>query len=229
MREFMLVTYYGHSCFLVDIGGYKILFDPFISQNEHAKDVDIEGIVPDYILLSHAHNDHSADVEAIARRCNIPVIGVWEIHEHYSRLGLKTHPMNIGGKWPFEFGTVRLTPAVHSSSFPDGKYGGQAAGFTIENDEQTFYYSGDTALFSDMKLIGELAKPGFAFLPVGDNFTMDLSEAMVAARWLGVKKVIAMHFDTWPYIEINHQEATIIADHHEIELVLMKIGETIAI
>jgi len=225
----MQVTFYGHSCFLVNIGGYRILFDPFISQNELAKHIDIEKIEADYILLSHAHNDHSADVERIARRCDCPIIGVWEIHIWFEKLGLKTHPMNIGGKWPFEFGTVRVTPAVHSSSFPDGTYGGQAAGFSVENDEHSFYYAGDTALFSDMKLIGELGKPTFAFLPIGDNFTMDIHEALVAAKWLGVNKVIGMHFDTWPYIQIDQNEAKLAAAHHEIDLILMNIGETISL
>lgn len=225
----MEITYYGHSCFLVNIGGYRLLFDPFIRPNEKAAEVDFEAIQADYILLSHAHQDHSYDVEEIARRCDIPVIGIWEIHAHYETKGLKTHPMNIGGKWPFEFGTVRMTPAVHSSSFPDGSYGGNPAGFVIESDEHTFYYAGDTALFSDMQLIGNIHKPSFAFLPIGDNFTMDIHEALVAAKWLGVNKVIGMHFDTFPYIEINHSEAKITADHHEIDLILMKIGETISL
>lgn len=225
----MQITYYGQSCFLVNIGGYRVLFDPFISQNELAKGVDVESIEADYILLSHAHNDHTADAEAIARRTGATIIGVWEIHEHYQKLGLKTHPMNIGGKWPFEFGTLKMVPAVHSSSFPDGSYGGLAAGFVLENDEHTFYYAGDTALFSDMRLIGEMDKPAFAFLPIGDNFTMGIREAMISAKWTGVKKVIGMHFDTFPYIQIDHQEALIVADFNEVELILPTIGQTFTI
>jgi len=225
----MEITYFVHSCFLVNIGGYRLLFDPFIRPNEKASDIKVDTIEADYILLSHAHQDHSYDVEEIARKCDIPVIGIWEIHAHYEKKGLKTHPMNIGGKWPFEFGTVRMTPAVHSSSFPDGSYGGNPAGFIIESDEHAFYYAGDTALFSDMQLIGNLHKPAFAFLPIGDNFTMDIQEALIAAKWLGVNKVIGMHYDTFPYIEINHSEAKIAAGFHEVELILMKIGETISI
>ena len=170
----MQITYYGQSCFQVNIGGYKILFDPFISPNPLASEIDITKIEADYILLSHAHQDHIHDAEAIAKNTGATIIGIWEIHAWFAEKGVKTHPMNIGGKWPFEFGTVIMTSAVHSSSFPDGSYGGNPAGFVIENDEHTFYYAGDTALFSDMKLIGELYKPEFAFLPIGDNFTMGM-------------------------------------------------------
>lgn len=226
----MNITYYGQSCFLVDIGGYKILFDPFISANPLAQEkVDVNTVEADYILLSHAHQDHTLDAELIASRTGATIVGIWEIATYYEKLGLKTHPMNIGGKWPFEFGTVKMTQAIHSSSFPDGTYGGQAAGFIIENDEQTFYYSGDTALFSDMKLIGEMDKPAFAFLPIGDNFTMGIKEAVTAARFLGVKKVIGMHYDTFPYIQINQAECKMIADFNDIELILPEIGQPFSI
>jgi len=225
----MKITYYGQSSFLVDIGGYKILFDPFISPNPLAKDIDIEAIEADYILVSHAHQDHTTDVESIARRTGATIVGIWEVSTWYQKLGLKTHPMNIGGKWPFDFGTVKMVMAQHSSSFPDGTYGGQAAGFVVESDENTFYYSGDTGLFSDMKLIGELEKPSFAFLPIGDNFTMGIREAISAARWTGVKKVVGMHFDTFPYIQIDHEETRLLAQFNEIELILPKVGETFSI
>ena len=221
----MQITYYGQSCFQVNIGGYKILFDPFISPNPLAKDIDITKIEADYILLSHAHQDHIHDAEAIAKNTGATIIGIWEIHAWFAEKGVKTHPMNIGGKWPFEFGTVIMTSAVHSSSFPDGSYGGNPAGFVIENDEHTFYYAGDTALFSDMKLIGEMYKPEFAFLPLGDNFTMGVKEAVMASRFVGVKKIIGMHFDTFPYIQIDHKEAMMIASFNEAELILPEIGK----
>jgi L-ascorbate metabolism protein UlaG (beta-lactamase superfamily) len=221
----MQITYYGQSCFQVNIGGYKILFDPFITPNPLAKDIDITKIEADYILLSHAHQDHIHDAEAIAKNTGATIIGIWEIHAWFAEKGVKTHPMNIGGKWPFEFGTVIMTSAVHSSSFPDGSYGGNPAGFVIENDEHTFYYAGDTALFSDMKLIGEMYKPEFAFLPIGDNFTMGVKEAVMASRFVGVKKIIGMHFDTFPYIQIDHKEAMMIASFNEAELILPEIGK----
>jgi L-ascorbate metabolism protein UlaG (beta-lactamase superfamily) len=221
----MQITYYGQSCFQVNIGGYKILFDPFISPNPLASEIDITKIEADYILLSHAHQDHIHDAEAIAKNTGATIIGIWEIHAWFAEKGVKTHPMNIGGKWPFEFGTVIMTSAVHSSSFLDGSYGGNPAGFVIENDEHTFYYAGDTALFSDMKLIGELYKPEFAFLPIGDNFTMGMKEAVMASRFVGVKKIIGMHFDTFPYIQIDHKEAMMIASFNEAELILPEIGK----
>ncbi len=223
----MKITYYGQSCFQVNIGGYKILFDPFITYNPLAQGIDVNSIEADYILISHAHQDHMADAEAIARNTGATIVAIWEIHAYYEKMGLKTHPMNIGGKWPFEFGTVILTPANHSSSFSDGTYGGLATGFIIENDEHTFYFAGDTALFSDMKSIGDAHKPAFAFLPVGDNFTMGVKEAMQAAKLLGTKKVIGMHFDTFPYIQINHEESLLLASFNEINLSLPKVGEVI--
>ena len=223
----MKITYFGQSCFLVDIGGYRLLFDPFIRPNPLAAAIDVESIQADYILVSHAHWDHTADCEEIAARTGAPIVTNWEIHSRYSAGGLKTHPMNLGGKWPFDFGTVAMVPAVHSSSFPDGAYGGSPAGFVVENDEHTFYFAGDTAFFSDMRLIGESFRPSFALLPIGDNFTMGIKDAILAARALGVKKVIGMHYDTFPYIQIDKEEVLAIARFNEIDLLLPGIGETL--
>ena len=126
----MKVTYYGHSCFLVETNGKKLLFDPFISFNELAKDIDVNSIEADYILQSHGHTDHIADTVAIAKRTGAKVVCSWEIHEWLKKQGVEnTHPMNIGGKWQFEFGTVKCVVAQHSSSMPDGSYGGNPMGF----------------------------------------------------------------------------------------------------
>lgn len=227
----MKAIYYGHSTFLFDIGGYKVLIDPFITPNDLAKDkVDIDEINCDYILLTHGHEDHMADLESIAKNTDATLICSWEAMQWFNKRGLeKIHPMNIGGKWSFEFGTVITTQAVHSSSFPDGMYAGAAMGFIINNDQLTFYYAGDTALFLDMQLIKEIYRPSIAFLPIGDNFTMDITNAMRAAQFVGVSKVIAMHFDTFPYIKIDHKEALIIAEQAGIELIIPEIGEIIDI
>ncbi|SFC15353.1 L-ascorbate metabolism protein UlaG, beta-lactamase superfamily [Flexibacter flexilis DSM 6793] len=226
----MDITYYGHSCFGVNIGGYQILFDPFITPNELAKNIDINTIEADYILISHGHWDHMADAEAIAKRTGATIISSFEITEWFKAKGVeKVHPMNIGGKWPFEFGSVRMFQAVHSSSLPDGTYAGEAAGFIVNTADHTFYYSGDTALFSDMKLLGELFKIDFAFLPIGDNFTMGVGDAMIAAGWAGTNRVIAMHYDTFPYIQIDHQEAKLRAAHAKKELFFIPIGKTLTI
>ena len=226
----MEVTYYGHSCFLLDIGGYKILFDPFIAPNPLAASVKVDEIEADFVLISHGHQDHIADAEAILKRTQATLVANWEICNYFQQRGIeKVHPMNSGGKWPFEFGIVRMTQAVHSSSFADGTYAGNPNGFIIETDARTVYYSGDTDLFSDMRLIGELYEPHVAFLPVGDNFTMDVSLAMIAARFLNVSKVVGMHFDTFPYIQIDHEEAKLTAAQNEKELILPNIGETFKI
>lgn len=225
----MDITYFGHSCYLVVLGDQKILFDPFITPNVLASEVDISSIKPNYILVSHAHQDHTADVEVIAKQSNATIVSNWEIATHYGNLGYVTHPMNIGGTWHFEFGSVKLVPAIHSSSFPDGTYGGNPAGFVIESGEKTFYYAGDTALFSDMQLIGDQHSIDFAFLPIGDNFTMNITDALVAANYLSTKKIIGMHYDTFPYIEIDLMEVDMEARRNSKELLILEIGETISI
>src|SRR5688572_27801936 len=140
----MEITYYGHSCFLFNIGDIKVLFDPFITPNPLASEINIENIHPDYILLSHGHGDHIADAEILAKVNDAMIISSFEITEWFEKRGVKNvHPMNIGGRVHFEFGSVKMVNAIHSSSLPDGTYGGQAAGFVIESGEKTFYFAGD--------------------------------------------------------------------------------------
>lgn len=224
----MDITYYGHSCFLLNIEGIKVLFDPFITPNELASEIDIDKIEADFILLSHGHPDHVADAEKIAKNTKATVVSSFEIVNWYENKGISdTHPMNIGGKWKFPFGTVKMVEAVHSNSLPDGTYGGSPAGFVIETEKSTFYYSGDTSLFSDMKMIGESFNIEFAFLCIGDNFTMDASEALKASDFVKTDKIIGMHYDTFPYIKIDKEETLELAKKAGKELTLMKIGETI--
>lgn len=224
----MEITYYGHSCFLLNIEGVKVLFDPFISPNELASNIDIDSIETDFILLSHGHPDHVADAEKIAKNTKAKLVSSFEIVTWYENKGItETHPMNIGGKWKFPFGTVKMVQAVHSNSLPDGTYGGSPAGFVIETGKSTFYYSGDTSLFSDMKMIGESFTIDFAFLCIGDNFTMDVSEALIASDFVKTDKIIGMHYDTFPYIKIDKEESLNLAQKAGKELTLMKTGETI--
>ena len=226
----MEVTYYGHSCFLVKTGKHELLFDPFITPNELAKEIDVDRIQPDYVLLSHGHQDHMADAEQILKQSGATLIGQFELTSWFEKKGVKkTHPLNTGGQWEFDFGTVRLTPAVHSSSFPDGSYAGTASGFLVNTGGNTFYYAGDTDLFSDMQLIGERFQPQFAFLPIGDNFTMDVEAALVAARYVGVTQVVGMHYDTFPYIKIDKAAVLARAREEGIEMLLPAIGETITL
>jgi L-ascorbate metabolism protein UlaG (beta-lactamase superfamily) len=223
----MRVTYYGHSCFLVEVKGKKILFDPFISGNPLAANIRLDSIAADYILLSHAHSDHTADALVLAQMTGATIVGVWEIHAWAQRNGIqKTHPMNIGGIWEFDFGTVKMVQAVHSSSFEDGSYGGQAAGFYIETEEGNFYYAGDTALHNDMKLLGKHFDIDFAFLPIGSNFTMGIDDAMIACKYIKCDTAIGMHYDTFGYIKIDHEAAKKKFVNQDKTLILMEIGVT---
>jgi len=223
----MKVTYYGHSCFLVETNGKKLLFDPFISFNELAKDIDVNSIEADYILQSHGHTDHIADTVAIAKRTGAKVVCSWEIHEWLKKQGVEnTHPMNIGGKWQFEFGTVKCVVAQHSSSMPDGSYGGNPMGFLVMSSEHNFYYSGDTALTMDMKLIPDWCKLDTAFLPIGDNFTMDAADALTASNFIECNKIVAMHFDTFGFIKVNHEHVKNLFEDASKKILMPTVGES---
>ncbi|MBC8173617.1 MAG: metal-dependent hydrolase [Chitinophagales bacterium] len=223
----MQITYFGHSCFHIQIEGINLLFDPFITPNPLAANININTIQADYILVSHAHNDHTADLLHIAERTNATVIGIWEVHIWLQKMGIpNTHPMNIGGSWKFDFGTVKMVNAVHSSSFPDGSIGGSPAGFVIDTKDGKFYYAGDTALHHDMKILGKYHKIDFAFLPVGDNFTMGVTDALIASKFIKCDTVIGMHYDTFGFIKIDHDEAKRKFKDEEKKLILMKIEDT---
>jgi L-ascorbate metabolism protein UlaG (beta-lactamase superfamily) len=226
----MNITYFGHSCFMVELASCKILFDPFISPNELAKSIAMESIMPDYIFVSHAHDDHIADLLTIAKQSNAKVVAVWEIYTWLTKQGVEnTHPVNTGGFVKFPEFSVQVIHADHSSSFPDGTYGGNPVGFVINTKKKAFYYAGDTALFKDMKLIPKRHKIDLAFLPIGSNFTMDAEDASIAAGWLGVHKVIGMHYDTFGLIKIDHNDSIQIFKHKGIELVLMDIGSNLTL
>ena len=223
----MYITYYGHSCFLVKINGKNLLFDPFIGDNPLASEIDIDSIEADYILVSHGHWDHIADLVKIAKRTHATVISNFEISQWAEKQGItKTHPMNTGGHWIFDFGKVKCVQAIHSSSMPDGSYGGNPMGFLIEAPEGNFYYAGDTALHYDMKLIGDYKTMNFSFLPLGNNFTMGIDNAVIASDFIKCDHIIGMHYDTFDVIKIDHKEAKRKFEHSGKELLLMKIGES---
>ncbi|MDB6076608.1 MAG: metal-dependent hydrolase [Akkermansiaceae bacterium] len=223
------LTFYGHSCFRVTLAdGSELLFDPFITANELAKGVDVAAIPADYVLLTHGHFDHVADAESILKRTGAKLISNFEIVTWYGAKGIENgHPMNHGGAFKFPFGRVVFVNAVHSSMLPDGSYGGNAGGFIVEAPDCSFYASGDTALHLDMKLIGERHKVDFAIICIGDNFTMGAADAALAAEWAGVKKVVGIHYDTFPPIQIDPAEAKAEFAKRGIELLLPAIGETI--
>lgn len=223
----MELTFYGHACFSVKTQDKIILFDPFISPNPKAAHIDVATLAADYILLSHGHEDHVADAENIAKRTGAKLVSNFEIVSWYEKKGIENvHPMNHGGKWKFDFGTVKYTNAVHSSMLPDGSYGGNPGGFIV-NTDKSFYYSGDTALTMDMKLIGNTEKLDYAVLPIGDNFTMGIEDAITAAEFINCNKIIGVHYDTFGYIEINKNEAIDKFKSRGKELILPEIGETI--
>lgn len=226
----MQFTYYGHSCFSLHFDGIKILFDPFISENQLASEIDIESIEADYILLSHGHYDHLLDIEAISLRTGAKVVCSWEIHEWLNKKGISnTHPMNIGGQWNFDNFKLKCVAAQHSSSLPDGSYGGSPMGFVLFGKNKTCYYSGDTALTLEMQLIPLWGQIDFAILPIGDNFTMGIEDACRAAEFVKTTKVIGVHFNTFEFIKINHEEAIQHFASHNIQLNLPIIGRNLSL
>ncbi|MGV3464734.1 MAG: metal-dependent hydrolase [Heyndrickxia sp.] len=200
----MKVSYHGHSVVKVETNGKTILFDPFINGNSQT-DLKAENENPDVIILTHGHNDHVGDTVEIAKRSGALVIGNDEIATYFGWQGLKTHPLHIGGSREFDFGRVKLTQAFHGSSYytEDQQiiYLGEPAGVLLMAEGKTIYHAGDTALFSDMKLIGERHPIDLAFLPIGDNFTMGPEDAAYAASLLKAKTVVPIHYNTFPPIQ----------------------------
>lgn len=224
------LTYYGHACFAVEIAGNRILFDPFITPNPLASAVDVDGIEADYVLITHGHEDHVADAAAILNRTGAKLVSNYEIVSWFGGQGCgNAHPLNHGGSVELPFGKVKYVNAVHSSVLPDGTYGGNPGGFVIESAQTNFYVSGDTALSYDMKMLGEMHQLDWAVLCVGDNFTMGHADAAVCAEWVGVKEAVGVHFDTFPYIEIDHDAARASFSGRGAKLHLPKVGETIAL
>ncbi len=223
----MQFTFYGHACFSVVYNGKTLLFDPFISGNELANNIDINSIKADYILVSHGHADHIADLLTIAKNTNATVISNAEITDWVVKQGYSNiHPMNFGSK-EFEFGTVSYVPAAHSSGLPDGSYGGNPGGFVIYDEKYNFYYSGDTSLSMEMQLIPHYAKLDLAILPIGGNFTMNTKDAVIASDFIQCNKIIGVHYDTFGYIIIDKNAAVSLFQQHNKTLILPSIGETI--
>lgn len=224
------ITYYGHSTFLFTINEKTILFDPFVRPNQLAAKIDVSAILPDYILVTHGHEDHVADAEMIGKQSQAMLVSNFEIVSWFQQKGIdNVHPMNQGGSKAFDFGTVKYVNAIHSSTLPDGTSGGNPGGFVVKSDEGTFYFAGDTALTYDMKLIGEEFDIDFAVLPIGGNFTMGIEDALKAAEFVGTEKIVGMHYDTFPYIQIDKDAALKQASAAGKELLLLTIVNSITL
>jgi L-ascorbate metabolism protein UlaG (beta-lactamase superfamily) len=226
----MKAIYYGQSTVWIETDGIKLLFDPFITHNQLAKEIDVNSLKPDYILVSHGHGDHVADLVTIAKNSNAKVICIAEIAGWLGNQGIdNVHGMNIGGGFNFDFGRVKMVNAVHSSALPDGSNGGNPAGFVLYLKEgKNIYFAGDTALTYDMKLLAD-ENLAWAFLPIGDNYTMGIDDAVKAANFINCKNVIGIHYDTFPVIKIDKNEALDKFIKAGINIKLPKIGEGLAL
>jgi len=222
----MKITYYGHACIYLETNGLRVIIDPFISGNPLVTNIDLESIKVDFILLTHAHNDHILDAEFLAKENDAIIVSNYEIANHYEKLGVKTHPMSIGGSWQFPFGKVKMVIAHHTSSFQDGSYGGNPAGFLIESDKN-IYIAGDTALTFDMKLIPMQTKLDLVVLPIGDNFTMGVGDAILASDFLECNTILGYHFDTFGYIKVDKNEAILKFKNAQKKLILLEIEESL--
>ncbi|MBK9272210.1 MAG: metal-dependent hydrolase [Saprospiraceae bacterium] len=223
-----MLKYFGHSCFSITMGGKILLFDPFISGNSLASHISIGQIEADYMLISHGHADHVGDCIELAKKTKATVISNYEIINWLKSKGIEGIAMNQGGKLDTDFGTVKMVYAAHSSSLPDGSYGGHSNGFVLWNSELCFYFAGDTALSMEMKLIPlTCPKLDFAIFPIGDLYTMGADDAILASQFCEVNTVIGAHFDSFPGIKIDHDACVQKFATRSKRLIIPKIGETV--
>lgn len=217
------LTFLGHACFLLEGEEQEtLLFDPFITGNPAAK-IDPADIKASYILISHAHGDHLGDAYDIAARNDGLIISTAEIADAAKGKGCRAHALHIGGGYRFSFGSVKATLALHGSGIP----GGHACGFIVEYGGKKIYFAGDTGLFGDMRLIGELNTLDLALLPIGDNYTMGIEDAVVAASFLKARQVIPFHYNTWPVIEADPYLFKEKVEHRtETRCIVLQPGET---
>ncbi len=223
----MKLRYFSHSAFQITTEkGIKILIDPFLDNNPTSP-VKSNDVFADYIILTHAHGDHLGDTFKIAKRCNSQIIAVFELANYCSANGCNSHGMHLGGSHNFEFGKVKFTIAHHGSITPDNQYAGSAAGVLIFIEDKCIYHTGDTALFLDMKLIGEMNSVDYMLLPIGDNFTMGIEDAVKAVEFVSPKTAIPMHFNTFPVVDANPNIFKELCKKNNKDCLVLDFGEEI--
>jgi L-ascorbate metabolism protein UlaG (beta-lactamase superfamily) len=220
------LTYFSHSSFMLFDGKYRLLIDPFLSGNPTAPS-GAQNVSADFIVLTHAHGDHIGDAFSIAKKCGSLIIAVNELANYCASQGLRAHAMHIGGGYDFEFGRVKFTIAHHGSCLNDGRCMGPAAGVVLTMGGKKVYHTGDTGLFLDMKLIGELDDIDYMLLPIGDNFTMGIHDAAKAVEFVQPALAIPMHFNTFPVIAADPHEFVHKVEHQGQNARVMEYGETL--
>ena len=220
------LTFLSHAGFMVEGASTRIVFDPFLTGNPLAKSKPGE-MKADYIILTHGHGDHFGDSVEIAKSNGATIIAPNELALYCESKGATVHPMSIGGSHNFPFGRVKLTIAHHGSAVPDGSYTGEPAGILLTMDDKTFYHAGDTGLFYDMKLIGEMNQIHVAALPIGDNFTMGIDDAVKATEFLQPDMVIPIHFKTWDIIDVDPEEFVSKVQSKGFKAKILDIGESL--
>lgn len=225
----MKLKYFAHSAFMITTGdGKKILIDPFLDGNPNSN-VKSNDVSADYIILTHAHGDHIGDAFKIAERCNPLFICVNELAEYVKSKGFNAHNMHIGGGYDFDFGRVKFTIAHHGSQTPEGNYAGEPAGVVLSIDGMNIYHTGDTGLFLDMKLIGELNQIDYMLLPIGDNFTMGIEDGVRAVEFVNPKKAIPMHYNTFGVIEADPNNFKRKVENIGKDCIVMNFGQEITL
>ncbi|NMB12632.1 MAG: metal-dependent hydrolase [Firmicutes bacterium] len=227
----MRLSFLGHSCFHLATEQGELLFDPYLSGNPLAA-AKADQITADAILVSHGHSDHLGDAIPISKRLGVPIVAAFELAIYCEQKGANTHAMHIGGDYTFPFGWVKLTPAWHGSSVLEGEriiYTGQPCGFLIKSGGQTVYFAGDTGLFGDMELLGDLYDIDLALLPIGGNFVMGIEDAARAAKMLRPQVVVPMHYDTFDLIKQDPEELAQRLQALKIDCRILQPGEATTI